>query len=41
MKLRNFDNFMLREAESEAHKEAARLGLTYKGFGLLYRPQNW
>ena len=40
MKLRNFDNFLLKEAEeSDSHAEAAKLGLQYQGFGYYNDPR--
>lgn len=40
MRLKSFDNFLLKEAEeSESHAEAAKLGLEYKGFGYYSDPR--
>ena len=40
MKLRNFDNFLLKEAESSnAQKKAVEMGLQYKGFGMWTDPR--
>ena len=40
MKLRNFDNFLLKEAEnSNAQKKAVEMGLQYKGFGMWTDPR--
>lgn len=40
MKLRNFDNFLIKEAEeSNAHKKAVEMGLHYKGFGMWTDPR--
>jgi len=39
MKLRNYDNFLLKEGESNAHKQAVEMGLEYKGFGYWTDPR--
>ena len=40
MKLRSFDNFLIKEAaESNAHKKAVEMGLQYKGFGMWVDPR--
>ncbi len=40
MKLRSFDNFLLKESEeSNAHREAVKMGLQYQGFGYWTDPR--
>jgi hypothetical protein len=40
MKLRSFDNFLIKEAsEPNAHKKAVEMGLQYKGFGMWVDPK--
>ena len=39
MKIRSFDNFLMQEEESNAHKKAVEMGLKYKGFGMWTDPR--
>ena len=38
--MRNLKNFLLKEEENEAHKEARRMGLKYRGFGYWANPSS-